>query len=471
MSQYAINVSGISNCGIDTLAPVGSTFTVSYWAVSSSQPPQLVSANRTIQISDPCPTSDLPYFCQDAVTLNFYCAPLPCGTSKGITRTIVSTPRVILTPLGTSTVFVQFGSLLPFSLAPCPSGLLSNGSLINTTYATCGAIAIDQFPNKTVVADLTPSIQVLSSIYCDPDQPTLCSSCTLDNIVLSGGCSPGVYAYSYQVSNSDGSLTNAASRQVVVYNSSTIVLDGVVVFSAVANATIASTTVSTLNTALVTVNGTSATNYTDAIKNLLAPPMNISSLGVTDGDIDILNGMCSSSSRIKGSSTVYDIACSIRVWDYYPSAVNRSALSAFAATLTAWSNHNASSASAGRRRSLHSELQSLTSPQHRDPLSPWKLEELVSLHQAAETKARESVDELVLYKDPSDLAHDLLRQGAGWYEAELDAEWQRGFFEILLRDEQFHTRRRIMATNISAALANKTNATGRPSTSSMICSI
>ena len=453
MQLYALNVSGVFNCDIDTLAPVGSIFIVSFWAVSSSQPLTMVSANRTVQISEPC-TSDQPYFCQNSVTLDFFCAPLPCATSKSLSRTIANVPLVTVTPLGTTTVFVEFGTILPFALAPCPSGVVNN-TLLNTSFATCGAIALDQFPNRTVVADLTPAIQVLSSVYCDPDDPSQCSACTLDTIVLSGGCSPGVYSYSYQASNQDGSLSAAAVRTVVVYNASTTDLPGVVVFSAIQNSTIASLTANILN-----VNGTKTSNYTDAIKSIL---VSISYLGVKAGDIDILNSTCTSTSRLlvtsKGNSTVHDVSCNIRVWDFYPSVVNRTALATFAATLTAWSNGKAASSpapSSGRRRGLvelHAELEGL----HRTERHSLTLEDLVSLQRLSDLQELEDNEDSI-HREQSELSLKIL--SLGWFPAEFDFEW---------RDELLKTHiaslgpssqgRRSLAKNISAALRNATNAT------------
>ena len=49
MAMMTLAVSGLSNCGLDFLAPVGTNYTISFWAWSATQPPVKAFANRTVR--------------------------------------------------------------------------------------------------------------------------------------------------------------------------------------------------------------------------------------------------------------------------------------------------------------------------------------------------------------------------------------------------------------------------------------
>ena len=47
--MMTLAVSGLSNCGLDLLAPVGTNYTISFWVWSATQPPIQIAANRTVR--------------------------------------------------------------------------------------------------------------------------------------------------------------------------------------------------------------------------------------------------------------------------------------------------------------------------------------------------------------------------------------------------------------------------------------
>ena len=49
MAMMTLAVSGLSNCGLDLLAPVGTIYTIGFWAWSATQPSIQAVAIRTVR--------------------------------------------------------------------------------------------------------------------------------------------------------------------------------------------------------------------------------------------------------------------------------------------------------------------------------------------------------------------------------------------------------------------------------------
>jgi hypothetical protein len=141
-------VVGINTCGINTMAPVGTTFTISFLVYNTYQLSSTV--HRTITITDPCVEVDKSYFCgySDGT---YKCIGAPCSYAAAFTEASPEPPTLQLLPAGASTIYIPYGSSLPFSLEPC-SGLAD--SVVDNS-VICGAMAVD--PAETSAENQTPT--------------------------------------------------------------------------------------------------------------------------------------------------------------------------------------------------------------------------------------------------------------------------------------------------------------------------
>lgn len=55
---------GLDRCGINTLAPVGTTFNITFYVWDSQQSRANASVIRTVTIAEPCPQPSLHNFCE-----------------------------------------------------------------------------------------------------------------------------------------------------------------------------------------------------------------------------------------------------------------------------------------------------------------------------------------------------------------------------------------------------------------------
>ncbi|GAX82865.1 hypothetical protein CEUSTIGMA_g10292.t1, partial [Chlamydomonas eustigma] len=324
LSTMTLSVSGLSGCGLNLLAAVGTNFTISFWVWSATQPSVPYSFNRTVVISEPCPDKTAPTFCQSA-SRSFFCSPVPCAQAALFSAANTTIPKLLLTPANTSMVYIEAGSPPPFSLAPCPSYITYNYS-IRTSTQYCGAVAADR-DTKTgnITKDLTPYIQVFDT----PDAYGSGNTCNLGQIFL-GLCNPGSYNYTYLVKNGAGK-TSTASRTVIVYSASRYTLSGVLAFSSLTSSTAAASVASNISLgATGGVGGSTPTNYSNAVK---AVTKKLTTIGVLNTDIDLSNASVTSRNGSR-NTTVFDVYVTASIWIYNPAYVHRYLLQSFVSNMS-----------------------------------------------------------------------------------------------------------------------------------------
>ncbi len=76
MRQLTVSARGVSGCGIDPMAPPGTTFVVDFWVWDGAK--ANATTSRYITITDPCPSND-------TATYDFCRSPADgrCGSGQG----------------------------------------------------------------------------------------------------------------------------------------------------------------------------------------------------------------------------------------------------------------------------------------------------------------------------------------------------------------------------------------------------
>lgn len=211
-------------CGIDTTAPVGTTYSLEFLVFDSA----LASASvyRTIVIVSPCLSTQ--YECPGLDGEGIFCSDVPCSATEAIrsanvvngtgipTLTLLLPLSDLSTPGYDRTYDIPFGTAQALSLAPCASSVSTQG---------CAATA-----TASDGTDLTSLIQFSDVSPCKT-YPSISSSCytCLASAVQAGTCLPGVYDFQYSVTAPD--TNNTATALVRVYIEQYTTYDLVVTFN------------------------------------------------------------------------------------------------------------------------------------------------------------------------------------------------------------------------------------------------
>ena len=154
-------------CGVDTVnGNVGDTFVLSFKVFNSAG--LEASVQRIVTIISPCSSGQ--FFCSgsctnvDCTTLSAAAAAIPALQPVNLT----SPPSLLLLPSSLSnwtsssnaTIYLEYGQVAPFSLAPCNSAAAANQS----ASPLCAALSID-----ATDGDLTPLITV-TDVSSEPNQ-------------------------------------------------------------------------------------------------------------------------------------------------------------------------------------------------------------------------------------------------------------------------------------------------------------
>lgn len=104
MAKHRLVNKGLTGCGINTAAAVGTVFNVTYWVFDGGQPTANATVTRSVVISQRC--KDDENFCAD-FSGGFFCSPMLCRLARAQLDLPDRPSNVTLTPVNTSTVFVE----------------------------------------------------------------------------------------------------------------------------------------------------------------------------------------------------------------------------------------------------------------------------------------------------------------------------------------------------------------------------
>jgi hypothetical protein len=149
-------------CGIDTVnGDIGTTFTLTFSVRNSAG--LMATVQRVVTITSPCIAGQ--FYCGGGCT-NVDCSTFSAAAAviPQLQQDLTVPPNLILLPSSSSnwtltsanvTIYLEYGSPAPFSIAPCSFAANQSAS------ASCAAAALD-----SVDGDLTPLIKVtdISSI-------------------------------------------------------------------------------------------------------------------------------------------------------------------------------------------------------------------------------------------------------------------------------------------------------------------
>lgn len=119
-AAYQFASVGIAPCALNTSAPVGTRFSLTFLVFDNGVPPLSSSVSRTVLITAPCPLGQ--FYCDGT------CLQISCAASAALAAAAV-TPVITLTSItagafgGTSggSAGVAYGTMPGFSLTPCSS--------------------------------------------------------------------------------------------------------------------------------------------------------------------------------------------------------------------------------------------------------------------------------------------------------------------------------------------------------------
>lgn len=319
---HLLKAKGLAGCGLNVLAPPGAVFTISFWVWDDARPAGNATASRTVVITERCTDPRLPHFCSDG-TGGYLCSPSPCSALGVFLPPASDGPVLTLLPAGARTVFIEYGSVPALYLGACGAGNDTRG---------CGAIAAAGSPKSAtsattpedltayiVVAQTTPCTTASSNAAADGDDSASssagssisCLGCSLESLAVAGLCLPGIYTFTYTVSDDQG-RSASAQRTVVVYQHALVAVTLPLV-AGLSDATAAAQLLDHLR-------NTTHPDYAAAVRNVTARL----AFNVAEGDVDIASAELQPAAS--GATGQQDLVASLAVHIYSPAIVHRGTL-------------------------------------------------------------------------------------------------------------------------------------------------
>ncbi|KAL0041497.1 hypothetical protein WJX79_005389 [Trebouxia sp. C0005] len=201
-SAYQFASVGVTPCALNISQAIGMSITVTFTVFDNGVPPLSATATRTLLIVAPCSTGQ--YYCSGV------CQQISCAASAALAAAAV-TPVITLTSIPTA-VFgstsggsagVPYGTVPSFSLTPCTS---------YSDTSSCASVGTDP-----VYGDISSLVQVTPLQQCEASSSNIdCFNCDVAWLAT-GSCMPGVYAYQYTLTNSDGYSAVPVNVTVQIY--------------------------------------------------------------------------------------------------------------------------------------------------------------------------------------------------------------------------------------------------------------
>ncbi|GIL59280.1 hypothetical protein Vafri_14181 [Volvox africanus] len=225
LNSYRLSQRGLAGCGIDPLAPVGTTYIIDFWVWDSDR--ANTSVTRYVEIKEPCPPvlhyDGMRYeLCTDP-TGRLYCSPLPCASANNMKPPHSLPPSIALLA---DVVYVEYGDVPLYFLGPCKA--LPNPLSISAhdpTTTSCGAYALRKSvynEGRVTITDLCDLISVEPIINCKANETLLAGEALLSHILSSSSSSSSSLSPSSSSSSSSSGSTfrNAGNTALKAISSS-----------------------------------------------------------------------------------------------------------------------------------------------------------------------------------------------------------------------------------------------------------
>eukprot|EP00210_Caulerpa_lentillifera_P009642 g9198.t1 len=180
---HSFRTTGLESCNIDSNAPAGTQYELTFMAVPSKSTLSPLFVSRYLVIQSLCNEGE--YYCEES------CSPVPCNQLFTLTKE--ASPVLTLNyPNGLT---LAYGIETGCSILPCQT--LESES--------CGAYAQDEEDG-----DLSSSIKVVETTPCKSSSCQYCSP----QYLASGDCLPGYYSYIYSVVDTAGNEVMSDNMEV-----------------------------------------------------------------------------------------------------------------------------------------------------------------------------------------------------------------------------------------------------------------
>eukprot|EP00210_Caulerpa_lentillifera_P003839 g3667.t1 len=180
---HLFRTKGLESCNIDTNAPAGTQYELTFMAVPSNSTLSPLFVSRYLVLMTPC--GDKQYPCEGS------CSPLPCDQLLSL----IDDDPPVLTLHYPSGLTLAYGVEVGYSIIPCQR--------IRSEF--CGASAQDEEDG-----DLSSTIKIVEITPCESSTCRYCNPLYFS----SGGCLPGYYTYIYSVVDSAGNKISSQTMEV-----------------------------------------------------------------------------------------------------------------------------------------------------------------------------------------------------------------------------------------------------------------